>query len=393
MKILVVGAGKVGRRVAEHLSKRHDVTVIDVDERLVEELQYTLDVLAVAGDATLPETLESGRVGEANCVIATTSSDHVNIIVCSLAKSLSSPRTVARVKNMDYLRVWGRGREALGVDVMVCATPLVARSITNVLEYPELRFLRKIYGNLYVGEALSVPEAIWSVEVGGRRLVIGTLDEIKAAYRSENLKNVLIMGGSETGILLAEMLSRKGYNVKLVERNPQRAEDVSRRLESVTVIHGNVFNPGLWRDEELGRADVSVACLGDDSDNLLASLIARKFGVERTFSVVHEAFFNDVFERNGVFTVSPEIETAERIVLAVRGENVLGIVSEIPGITVLAVEVSEKLEGRKADDIGAILGPVVRNGEVLIPGGGFTLRRGDIAILIVENEKLGELAL
>ena len=199
------------------------------------------------------------------------------------------------------------------------------------------------------------------------------------------------MGGSETGILLTEMLSNKGYNVKLVEKDERRAEYASKKLDSSLVIHGDVFDPVLWREEELDQADLSVACLGDDGDNLLASLVALKFGISRVFSIVHEAFFSGVFERNGVFVVSPEIETAERIVLGIRGERVLGVVSGIPGITVLAVEVGNKLARRRQEEVGAILGPIVRNGEVMIPGENFRLKEGDVAILIVENERLGEL--
>ncbi len=391
MKVIVVGAGRVGRRVAEHLSRRHEVIVVDINGKVIEELQYSLDALTVEGDGTVPETLEEAGVGEADYLIATTDSDNVNIVVCSLAKSLSDLKTIARVKNMDYLRVWGHGREALGVDIMVCAVPLVARSIINVVDYPEIRFLRKVYGNLYVGEALSAPETMWGVEVKGRKLVVGTLEEIRKAYKVRRPENVLIMGGSETGILLTEMLSNKGYNVKLVEKDERRAEYASKKLDSSLVIHGDVFDPVLWREEELDQADLSVACLGDDGDNLLASLVALKFGISRVFSIVHEAFFSEVFEKNGVFVVSPEIETAERIVLGIRGERVLGVVSGIPGITVLAVEVGNKLARRRQEEVGAILGPIVRNGEVMIPGENFRLKEGDVAILIVENERLGEL--
>jgi len=357
----------------------------------VEELQYSLDVLTVEGDATLPETLEGAGVREADYVIATTNNDNVNIIVCSLSKTLSNPKTIARVKNMDYLHVWGRGREVLGVDIMVCAVPLVARSVINVVEYPEVRFLRKVYGDLYVGEVLSAPGNIWNVEVKGRKLVVGTLGEIKKAYKPRKSKNVLIMGGSETGILLAEMLSTKGYNVKLVEKDRKKVEYASKKLNSTLVIQGNVFDPELWHEEELNLSDLGVACLGDDGDNLLASLMAMKFGVSRMFSIVHEAFFSDLFEKNGVFVVSPEIETAERITIGIKSERILGIVSGIPGVTVLAVEVGDKLAGKTPEEVGAILGPIVRNGEVIITGANSRLEKGDVAILIVENEMLGEL--
>uniref|UniRef100_UPI002611D58A NAD-binding protein n=1 Tax=Thermococcus sp. TaxID=35749 RepID=UPI002611D58A len=159
-----------------------------------------------------------------------------------------------------------------------------------------MRFLRNIYDNLYVGDAVSVPEDTWSVEVAGRKLIVGTLEEVKRSYHPRRPKNVLIMGGSETGIPLASMLSNKGYDVKLIEKDPERALYASKKLESAVVVQGDVFDVSLWREEGLEEAEVAVASLGNDSDNLLAGLLAIKLGVERIFSVVHEAFFGDLFE-------------------------------------------------------------------------------------------------
>ncbi len=393
MKAVIIGAGRVGRHIAEHLSRTYGVTVVDRNPSIAEELQYSLDVTTVEGDATLPETLKDAGVGEANYVIATTDDDHVNIIVCSLTKTMSDAKTIARVKSMDYLKVWSRGRSALGVDLMVCTVPLVVKSIINVINFPELRLLRNIYGPLYAGEALSASKGIWNVELAGRRIIIGTMREIEGLYREKKPRRILIMGGSETSLLLAAMLSHKGYSIKLVERDHERTELASKKLDSVTVVVGDVFNPTLWELEELDEADIAVASLGTDEGNLLASILARKMGVERVFSIVREGSFIDIFEKNGIVAVSPERVTAERIVLAARGRKVLGVVSAIPGITVLAVKADDVLGGKTAPGTGIVPGPVLREGEIMVPTRGFHPRKGDIMTFVVENDKLGDLNL
>ncbi|WP_297535528.1 NAD-binding protein [Thermococcus sp.] len=392
MRVIVVGAGRTGKRVAEHLSKNHDVVVVDRDEEAIAEVSH-LDVLTVVGDATLPETLEEAEVEKADYLIATTDDDATNIVVCSLGKTLGNPFTVARVKRLEYLRLWGRGREALGVNLMVSSVPLVAKSIANVIEFPQLRQLRNLYDGIYVGDALEVPEGLWYAEVGGRKIVVATMEELKRAYRPRKPKNVLILGGSEVAVMLAEMLIRKGCDVKVVERNRERAERVSSLLEDTAVIVGNPFSRSLWRDEELDEAEVSVSAFDEDERTLMGAMVSREWGIERAFAVVHDGELIAMFERAGITAVSPEVVTADRIVFATRGENALGLVASIPGVRVLAVEVDEKLASRTPDELPGTLGPVLRDGEVILPTASFHLQEGDVITLIVEEEMAGELEL
>ena len=391
MKI-VVGAGRTGRRVVEHLSKNHDVIVVDKDPDVIDELQE-LDVLTVEGDGSIPDTLEEAEVSEADYLIATTNDDTVNIVVCSLAKMIGDPFTIARVRRMEYLRLWGRGRRALGVNLMVSSIPLVAKSIANVIGFSGLRVLRDLYGPLFVGDAVEVPEGVWSVEVAGRRVVVGTLEELERAYSPAKHNKVLILGASEVGVLLGEMLLRKGCDVKIVERDRGRAETAASALEDATVVVGNPFSPTLWKDEELDEADVAVSAFDSDEEALMGGMLSIDRGIERVFATVHDGGLIRLFERAGLIAVSPEVVTADRIVFATRGKKVLGLVASIPGVRVLAVEVDESLDGREPSELPGIVGPVLRNGEVILPTAVFHLQRGDVVTLILEEERAGELML
>ncbi|WP_457750833.1 NAD-binding protein [Thermococcus sp.] len=392
MKIVVVGAGRTGRRVVEHLSKNHDVIVVDKDPETIEELQ-DLDVLTVEGDGSIPDTLEEAEVAEADYLIATTNDDTVNIIVCSLAKMIGDPFTIARVKRMEYLRLWGRGRKALGVNLMVSSIPLVAKSIANVIGFSGLRVLRDLYGPLFVGDAVDVPEGVWSVEVAGRRVVVGTLEELERAYSPTKHSRVLILGASEMGVLLGEMLLHKGCDVKIVERDKAKAEKAASVLEDATLVVGNPLSTTLWKEEELDEADVAVAAFDSDEETLMGGMLSIDRGIERTFAIVHDGGLIRLFEGAGLIAVSPEVVTADRIVLATRGRKVLGLVAAIPGVRVLAIEVDESLEGREPSELPGILGPVLRKGEVILPTAVFHLQKGDIVTLILEEERAGELVL
>ena len=392
MRVIVVGAGRTGKRVAEHLSRNYEVIVIDKREEALTEVSH-LDVLTVAGDATLPETLEGAEIESADYLIATTEDDLTNVVVSALGKTLGNPFTIARVRRLEYLRLWGKNRKALGVDLMVSAVPLVAKSIANVVEFTQLRHLQGLYNGIYVGDALEVPEGLWHAEIHGRKIVIATMDELKRAYRPRKPKNVVILGGSEVALIVGKTLLRKGCNVKVVEQDRTRAKEISAVLEEATVIAGNPFSLELWREEELEKANLTVSAFENDEKTLMGAMISKEMGIERRFAVVHDGELIGMFEGAGIIPVSPEVVTADRIVFATRGERVVGMVASIPGVRVLAIEADEDLENRTPGELPGTLGPVLRKGEIIIPTDNFHIRRGDIITLIVEESMMEELEL
>ncbi|WP_456396041.1 NAD-binding protein [Thermococcus sp.] len=380
LRVIIAGVGRTGFLIAKWLSRNHEVTVIDRNRRILDEISYMLDVLAVSGDATLPETLRRASAGEADYVVTTTDNDQTNIIVSALSRTMGNPFTIARVKRMEYLKVWGHGRKTLGVDLMVCAVPLVAEGIVRVVDYPQLVFFRRLYGDIYIGISSSGAENLWSFRMNNRNIIIATKSMIESSFEMSEAKKVLVLGVGETGKLVAKMLSAKGKTVKLVEGD---AEKTAEELDGVTIIKGDAFSDFLWSEENLSEADAAIVAFDRDEECLFASAIARESGIDRVFSVVHRSSHMAMFEKLGVIPFSPELETAGRITAAVRGNAVLGVVTR-PEFQVYALS-GDELEGTTLGELSETPGPLLRDGKLIPPDPDLKLKKGDVATVITEG--------
>ena len=195
------------------------------------------------------------------------------------------------------------------------------------------------------------------------------------------------------GILIGEMASRIGHEVKIIEFDRDRARKAAERAEKAVVINGDPFDVSLWEREELQNAHVSVSSFNEDERNLFGALLSRRMGIRRIFAILHNWEFIGLFDEHGVAAVSPEMVTAERIVVATLHEDVLGVVSSISGIAVLAVKAGKKIEGRSPRELNAVVGPILREGEVILPAEDLRFREDDILTIILPEEKLGDLKL
>lgn len=383
MKVIVIGAGRTGFLIAKWLSMNHEVTVVDRNPDILNQISYTLDVLTIPGDATLPETLREAGAGEADYLVATTDNDQTNIIVGALSKTMGDPFTIARVKRMEYLNVWGHGREILGVDRMVCAVPLVAEGIVGVIDFPELTFFRRLYGDVYVATSHIKPENLWSSEIGGKNIIIATKKMVETSFKRRDTGRILVLGGSEIGRLVARMLSARGRDVKLVEGDERRAEKTADELDGVTVIRGDAFSDFLWFEENLNEADVAVVAFDRDYECFFGSALAGENGIERVFSVVHRSSHMELFEKLGAIPVSPELETAGSITAMIREKKILGVVTR-PEFQVYALS-GDDMEGALLKDIAGIPGPLFREGKLLFPDLDLQINRGDIVTVITKG--------
>lgn len=386
LKIIVVGAGRVGRKVAKQLSSRYDVVIIEKDPEIVESLNYELDVLTVEGDGTSLEILEEAGVRDADYVIATTPNDQTNIIICAAVKTGGHAFTIARVKSREYLEIWEKGGKAFGVDLMVCSIPLVAREVADVVPFPALNAIKNIYGPLYVADTATRPKigSIWNIEINGRRILLGTIENIRQAFPSRSPKQIALVGASDTSIIIAEMLEKNGFRPILIEMDKKRAEESAKKLRRSTVINHNAFDFELWKDE-LENVDVLIASLETDEKTMFASLIAKHMNINRIFAVIDSEDYAAIFEENAITAVSPENVTVERIFVETQKENILGTVSVIPGVEIIALEVDEnnKLNGRKASELSFRLGPVLRGNDIMIPDKRFIIKKGDVITLVL----------
>jgi trk system potassium uptake protein len=379
MKIVVIGAGQVGRSVAVELAKTHDITVVDSESERLDALRFVADVLTLEGDGADLDVLQEAGVADADIIIASTDNDRVNILVCGIARMLKETLfTIARVADTAYLRSWERTRKAFQVDLMVASNYLTAVSIASIvseqlareieyfddgrIEMAEFRVPadsplanKKVkdcnvpsglrFAAVFTGDAMEVAGGDTIVKAGSRLLVIGRTQAVGrfgqelrgepqgkrprrgikkwlTARSSSTSMSIFILGGDEVGYQIARLLEERGMTPKIVEPDPVRAEYLASHLPRTFVLNDSPRDPEFLKTEGIGRADLVIAAMWPDELNLFVSLQAIMLGAKRVVSVVHDKKYEELFGRNGVeLTFNPRTEVIEEIIRHTRGRR------------------------------------------------------------------------
>jgi trk system potassium uptake protein TrkA len=442
VRVVIVGAGEVGSNIASNLSPTHEVVVVDVDPDRVEEITYSLDVLAIEGNGASLETLTEAEVGQADLLIASTDDDEANLVICGTAKAIGDPFTIARVKEVNFLRTWERSRGAFGVDFMVCSDLLTAEDVVQVLGLPaavnverfthglvQMAEFELVEDSPLVGRTVSqadtfealtfaavvrnreieFPRGDTTLSAGDRIVVIGTADSVhefaQVAAPSETqdeARNVLVVGGSEIGFHTARLLRERGYQPRLVEQDGVRAREIAEELPDTVVLENDATDTEFLEREHIGEADAVVTALGSDQKNLLVSLLAKQLGVKRTIAVVEDGEYQDLFEAVGVdVSVNPRIVTGEEITRFTRQETAEKLAFiESERAEVLEIEVGEDsvLADRPISESttrlpsGVVIGAITREHETVTPRGDTVIRVGDHVVLFVDADVAEEVS-
>src|SRR5207245_1754611 len=275
MKILILGAGQVGRTAADHLSREeaNEVTVVDVNEDVLRELQDRLDVRTVAGNAAHPSVLEAAGTAEADIIVALTSSDEVNMMACEVAFTLfRTPTKIARIRAADYTeRAALFGVDGLSVDVFINPEQLVTEYVERLIYHP---------GALQVLEFADDPP---------RRIVIA--------------------GGGNIGFGLARSLESHNQ-VKLIERDARRARRIAELLESAIVLHGDAADEELLIEENIDSADVFAALTNSEEANILSAMLAKRLGAHKVIALINKPSYTELVESSTIdIAISPQTIT------------------------------------------------------------------------------------
>ncbi len=436
MRVIVIGAGRVGTSIAADLDDTHEVVVVERDSARVEELTYGLDVLAIEGDGTSVETLERAGIERAEMVIASTDDDETNIVACSTAKAVGNAFTIARIKNTEYLRTWERSQKAFGIDFMVCTNLLTAQSIVRIIGLPAARDVDSFasgrvqmaefeihddspVANEAVHEAdrydsltfaaivrpdsVEIPHGETLITPNDRVVVIGNPRSVRAFAHdvapeesTGTAEEVVVVGGSEIGYHVARLLEEGGFEPRLVERDPDRARRLAEELPRTVVMQSDATDIDFLEREYVGEADVLVAALDSDERNLLVSLLGARLGVERTVAVVDDTEYVDLFETVGVDVgVSPREVVAEEITRFTRqggAENVALIESDRAEVLEIEVDDASILAGRSIRESvadlpsGVVVGAIIRSGEFITPRGDTVVQGGDHIVVLIDAD-------
>ena len=437
MKVIVCGAGQVGYNIARQLSGEHnDVTVIDQSPDMVKRINDNLDAHGLVGFASEPDVLEAAGAADADMIIAVTFADEVNMVACQVAHSLFNvPTKIARVRAQSYLRsIWRDlfSRDHMPIDVIISPEMEVARSAKRRLEVPgafdmipfgddklrligvrlsdncsiinaPLRQLTELFPDLNIvvvgidrtGQML-VPTGDDQMLSGDEIFFIADKRHVSRAlslfgHEEKEARRVIIVGGGNIGLFLAESLERENpsVRVKLVELNRERAEYVAERLERTVVINGDALDSEILIEANAANTETVVAVADDDEVNILASLLAKRFGCQRAVTLINNSGYGPLLASLGIdAVVNPRASTVSTILQHVRRGRIRAVHSLRDGMAeVIEAEALETspLVGVPLHEVklpaGMIIGGVLRGETVVIPRGDTIIQVKDRVVI------------
>jgi len=442
MKIVILGAGQVGRTAAYHLSREeaNEVTVVDTNEDLLRDLQDRLDIRTVAGNASYPSVLEAAGASDTDVLIALTSSDEVNMMACEVAYTLyRTPTKIARIRSAEYTSHPSLfSDEALSVDVWISPEQLVTEYVERLIQYPgalqvldfagervRLVGLRALEGGLLVGKTISTlrehlpksesrivaiyrkgrnihPEGSTVVENGDEVFFLAARDDIRRVMSEMRkgdapVKRVVIAGGGNIGFRLARALE-KHNQVKLIERDPKRARRISELLENTIVLNGDAADEDLLVEENIDSADVFAGLTNSEEANILSAMLAKRLGANKVMALINKPSYAELMESGSIdVAISPQTITIGSLLAHVRRGDVVRVHSLRRGAAeaieaiVHGDERNSRVVGRRVEEIrlpdGATLGAVVRGEQVIMAHHDTVIQTDDHVILFLADRR------
>ncbi|MFB0924282.1 MAG: Trk system potassium transporter TrkA [Vicingaceae bacterium] len=439
MRIVIAGAGEVGFHLAKMMSKEaQNIYIIDDNADRLNYVQSQIDVYGVKGNAKNINILKEVKVENCDLLIAATSSEETNLLVCINGKKLGAKRTIA--SNYEGIDTEMRDfYESLGVDTVISPVELASKEIkrligqsafTNDYEFEGGKLTvfgitispksplkdKSVVETTYLNPNRSFkPIALLRKEKtimvqGDTKLLqndivyfISTpesIDQITSICGQEcyEIKNIMILGGSRIGVLTAEILE-KDYNVILIEKDRKKAEQIAEKLKKTLVINTDGTNVQALEEENIEDMDAFISVTGDSETNIITSLVAKSHGVKKTIAGVENIDYINLSHNIGIDTlINKKMIAASNIFKFIRkGEveeiaSLHGVDGEIIEFTVKAGTkiTSKPLRHLKMPESTNIAG-VIRGNEGFIPFGGFQLQEGDKAVVFTLKQSIQEI--
>ena len=444
MKIIIAGAGEVGFHLAKLLSyESQNITLIDTEKESLVYADNHLDIRVLRGDATSISLLKEAEVHQSELVIGVTSSETTNITFCMLAKQLGCKRTIARISNTEFIQNKDIIRfSELGIDELISPEQLAAEEIQLLLNksafndtyefeggklimvgvllqknapfvgkmvkeaahiFPELHFM-PIALQRSGTQFTVIPRGDTIFKDGDQVYFITTPEGVDELYKltnkkKEEIKNVMILGGSKVGFKTARDLCAKKFNVKLIEKNKEKAFDLADDLPNALVINGDGRNVELLEEESLDSMDAFVAVTGNSETNIMSCLVAKSKHIKKTIALVENMDYFQLSHSIGIDTlINKKLLAANHIFRHIRKGEVVALMrlnninSEI---LEFEVKKTSRVAGKNIREIDfpreATIGGVVRDGKGIIALGGFKIQAGDRVVVCCLPEAIAKI--
>ncbi|MDW7738933.1 MAG: Trk system potassium transporter TrkA [Bacillota bacterium] len=433
MHIIIVGGGGVGYQLAQHLSENNqDIVVIEKTEEKARRFRESLDVMVLETNGASAATLEMAGIKNADMLIAVTDLDEVNIIACILANQYGVPQIVCRIRNPEHMDDnFGISPKKLGISAVINPEQVAATEISKMLHFPdasEVEYFTQgkvlmvgvtvgeeaeitgvplhqlpmnntesiIVGISKPGGKFIIPDGNDIIEPGSKIYLIGKSQALKDIsmllhHEKTRINQVTILGGGMVGRQLALQLesSRQPFRVKLIEKDAKRCEELSRELKDTLILHGDVTEYAMLKEEDMESSDAVVATAGDDRNNIVSALLAQRFGVKKIICEVKKPQYVSVYNTLGIHClINPRMLAAAQILRLTKQEEVVAL-SMVQGEKAEVLEVvlpeTARAAYEKIKDLhlprGMMIGSIVRNSDVLVPDGDTLLYPGDHLII------------
>ncbi|GAB6956357.1 Trk system potassium transporter TrkA [Mediterraneibacter glycyrrhizinilyticus] len=449
MKIVIIGDGKVGYMLAKKLSEEdYDIVLIDSNEKKLGEAMNRLDVFCVTGEGGSVEVQKSAGVPEADLVIACTSTDECNMLSCLIARRLGARHTIARVRNPIYFKQIDILKEDLHLSMAVNPEMTVAGEISRLLLVPsaskvetfvkgrvELIEFPVIGDSSLVGMSLAqmyakyqikvlvcaveresnvfIPDGEYVMQAGDRLHMTASHAEINDFFKTlghkkaqTKIKRVLICGGGRVSYYLATRLCNMGMQVKIIEKDSEKCENLCEILPKVTIINGDASDHDLLIEEGIGETDAFIALTGMDEENIIMALFAQSQQVPKVIVKINEERRARMVEDFGLDSVvSAKTATADAILSYVRARrnsqgsaNVETMYQLVDG-KVEALEFAIKAKTRYTDiplkelslKSNNLIACIVRNRKIIYPSGDDCIRVGDNVIVVTMEKQIQDI--
>ena len=439
MKVIILGAGKVGESLARNLSQDgYDISIVDLNKNKVDELQDRLDIAAIIGHAAHPSTFKKAGADEETILLAVTNNDEVNIAACQIAKNkFSVKKTICRFKDSTYLDCLDSFGESI-IDIPISPENEVTSHLKELIDHPGAEQIEefadgkvKLVSVKVKKTGRLVDKALRTIEddMPGVDSYIPTIyrkgkpfipngdtivkegDEVYFVTASENVdvvvnemrleqeaySRIMIIGGGKIGFNLAKQLE-DSYKVKIIEPNEERCEEISRSLEKTIVLRGKGADQELLKSENISQVDVFCSLTNDDEANIMASLLAKKLGATKTMVILNNPSYVNILPGFVDSCIAPHRLTVSSVLQHLRESDVAQDVilkmhsgaEAIEGI-VHANEYTSDYFGKPIKSLPmpeeASIGAIVRKGVVVMPSSSIELCIEDHLIIFLSNKE------
>lgn len=450
MKIIIVGGGKIGATLIESLeSEGHDITVVDSNQKVIDEISNIYDVMCVCGNGVDNDTLKEAEVSKAELLISVTDSDEINMLICFIAKKMGAGHTVARVRNPEFNdKRMSQVKQYLDISLTINPELLAAQEIFNILKLPaainietfsrrnfemielllkegshldgmSLIDLRKKYNVNFLitvvkrGSEVYIPDGNFVLKCGDHICLTANFTEIQKLLKMLGLakkhsKSVMILGATTTAFYLSKMLLRSGSQVTIIDKDINRCNQFAEDLPEAVVINGDGAEQEVLMEEGITCVDAFAALTGMDEENILISFFAQSQNVPRVIAKVNRNELAAMAEKLGLDSiVSPKKAVSNVVTSYARAlENSLG--SNVETMYKLMNGSVEALEFNVQSDFKSqhiplkdmqlkkdvLIAGIIRKRKAFVPIGDDEIIAGDKIIVIAKSgdQKMNDLA-